>query len=260
MRWQPSAPAARLGAAAGLAAIVLSAPPISLGWAASAATSFAAPETAEIPVYAAADDSALWIGTLSSGEKTTPVAETQTAGGVKWYLVKTKTGVVGWIKHAANEPSKNADSFFRALPAESRDSAVEIPTSSAAAQRGAMIIPVNLKGRSVIVPVTFNRSVNAELLLDTGASMTMISRRLATNLALPSSGAGLFSGIGGTVSAEIARVDSIKVGDAEVSGMAVSIHDIPRLPHFEGLLGMDFLGRFQVSVDPAKKLLVLTPR
>jgi predicted aspartyl protease len=117
-----------------------------------------------------------------------------------------------------------------------------------------------VNGRSVIVPVTFNRSVNANLLLDTGASMTMISPRLATTLALPSTGAGLFSGIGGTVSAPIARVESIKVGDAEISGMAVSVHDVSRFPHFEGLLGMDFLGRFQVSVDAAKKLLVLTPK
>lgn len=90
--------------------------------------------------------------------------------------------------------------------------------------------------------------------------MTMISRRLAASLAIPSTGAGLFSGIGGTVSAQIARVDSIKVGDAEVSGMTVSIHDVSRFPQFDGLLGMDFLGRFQVSVDAAKKLLVLTTR
>ncbi|MGH7797683.1 MAG: aspartyl protease family protein [Candidatus Binatia bacterium] len=240
---------------------MLSAQPISPAWAGSAETPHAAPATAGIPVYAAADDSALTIGTLAMGEKVTPIAETQSGGGIKWYLVKTKSGVVGWIRHKDNEQSKNAENFFRSLPTEPAGIAVEIqPSSADAARRGAVIIPVHVKGRSVIVPVTFNRSVNANLLLDTGASMTMISRRLATNLALPSSGAGLFAGIGGTVSAQIARVDSIKVGDAEVSGMAVSIHDVSRSPQFDGLLGMDFLGRFQVSVDAAKKLLVLTPR
>ena len=58
--------------------------------------------------------------------------------------------------------------------------------------------------------------------------------------------------------APVARIESIKVGDAEVSGMMVSIHDAARFPQFEGLLGMDFLGRFQISVDWDKQLLVLT--
>lgn len=257
---QPAAPAARV-AMAGLAITVLSAQPISPGWAGSAETAHAAPATAGTPVYAAADDSALQIGTLATGEKVTPLAETQSGGAIKWYLIKTRSGVVGWIRHKDNEQSKNAENFFRSLPTEPAGIAVETQTRSAdAARRGAVIIPVKLNGRSVIVPVTFNRSLNANLLLDTGASMTMISRRLAANLALPSTGAGLFSGIGGTVSAQIARVDSIMVGDAEVSGMTVSIHDVSRFPQFDGLLGMDFLGRFEVSVDAAKKLLVLTTR
>jgi hypothetical protein len=257
---QPAAPAARL-AIAGLAFTVLLAQPLSPESAGSAEAPHPAPAAAGIPVYAAADDSALQIGILAAGEKVMPLAETQSGGGIKWYLVKTKSGVVGWIRHNDNEQSKKAEHFFRSLPTEPAGIAVEIQSSSAgAARRGAVIIPVKVNGRSVIVPVTFNHSLNANLLLDTGASMTMISRRLAANLALPSTGAGLFSGIGGTVSAQIARVDSIRVGDAEVSGMTVSIHDVSRFPQFDGLLGMDFLGRFQVSVDAAKKLLVLTGR
>jgi hypothetical protein len=257
---QPATAAARL-AIAGLAFLLFLAPPILPQSAGSAETPREAPAAAEIPVYAAADYSALQIGTLAMGEKVTPLAESQSGGGIKWYLVKTKSGVVGWIRHTDDQQSKTAENFFRSLPTEPAGIAVEIQSTSAGAARlGAVIIPVRVNGRSVIVPVTFNHSLNANLLLDTGASMTMISRRLATNLALASTGAGLFSGIGGTVSAQIARVDSIKVGDAEVSGMTVSIHDVSRFPQFDGLLGMDFLGRFQVSVDATKKLLVLTAR
>jgi aspartyl protease family protein len=113
---------------------------------------------------------------------------------------------------------------------------------------------------SIIVPVTLNRTLNANLLLDTGASMTMVSRRIATALALYATSSRQFSGVGGNVTAQIARVDSLKVGDAEVNGMPVSIHDLSQTPVFEGLLGMDFLGRFQVSVDTAKRVLVLNPR
>lgn len=213
-----------------------------------------------IQIYVSADDNALPIGTMATGETVTPIAETQGAGGIKWYLVKSRSGVVGWIKHGESEQSKKADHFFRSLPPEPSGIAIPIPTTSAAAAKNAVIVPVTLNGRSIIVPVTFNGTVSANLLLDTGASMTMISRRLASNLALPAIASGLISGIGGTINAQIARVDSIKVGDAEVGGMSVSIHDLSRFPRFEGLLGMDFLGRFHVSVDSSKQVLVLTPK
>jgi aspartyl protease family protein len=112
----------------------------------------------------------------------------------------------------------------------------------------------------MIVPVTLNRTLTANLLLDTGASMTMISRRIASSLALYPTRSGLISGIGGRVVAQIVRLDSIKVGDAEVNGMSISIHEISVNPQFDGLLGMDFLGRFQLSMDPAKSALILSPR
>jgi predicted aspartyl protease len=229
--------------------------------AAGEANSQAAAPGAAIQIYVSADDSALPIGTMTVGETVTPIAETQGPGGTKWYLVKSRGGVVGWIKHSESEQSKKVDHFFRSLPPEPSGIAVRIPTTSAAAAaKNAVIIPVTLSGGSILVPVTFNGTVSANLLLDTGASMTMISRRLASNLALPAIASGLISGIGGTINAQIARVDSIKVGDAEVGGMAVSIHDLPRFPRFEGLLGMDFLGRFHVSVDSSKQVLVLTPK
>jgi aspartyl protease len=254
--WRTNAPAGKIAALAGaLFMAVLAA----LGQARAASEE---PQQAPaVQIYASADDNTLPIGTLAAGENATPIAETLGAGSVKWYLVKSKSGVVGWIKQGDGTQSKKAHDFFRALPAETHGIALDIPTASAAAAPGnAVLIPVTLIGGSVIVSVTFNRSVSANLLLDTGASMTMISRRLASNLALATTASGRFSGIGGTVRTQIGRVNSIKVGDAEVSGMAVSIHDIPQVPRFEGLLGMDFLGRFQISVDPVKKLLVLTPR
>ena len=241
------------------AAILLGLPP-SLSHVCAAGEKTPVPERqpSAIQIYASADDSALPMGTLAPGEKPTPIAASQSGGGVKWFLVKAKSGIVGWIKQDDSEQAKQADNFFRALPVEPRDIVIPIPVKSAATAPGnTVLVPVTLMGGSVIVPVTFNGSVTANLLLDTGASMTMISRRLASNLALVNTGAGLFSGIGGTVSTQIGRVNSIKVGDAEVSALPVSIHDIPR---FEGLLGMDFLSRFQVFVDPGKKLLMLTPR
>jgi hypothetical protein len=220
-----------------------------------------AAQTAGIQVYATADDASPPVGILPPGANVKPIAESQGAGAVKWYLINTPQGVSGWIKQSDSAEAKKVADFFRRLPAEPSGIAIDIPTGSvAAAPRGAVIVPVNFSGRAVIVPVTFNHSGTANLILDTGASVTMITRKVAADLRIPTTGSSLITGIGGTVRAQVARVDSVKVGDAEVVGMTVSIHDPLRNPNFEGLLGMDFLGRFQVSVDPEKKLLILKPR
>lgn len=246
-------PSIAFAAAVIIAAVV----PLSDTWSANAP----AAQSVAIPIYASTDENALPIATLAAEEKITPIAETQGTGTIKWYLVKSRSGVVGWIKQGTSEQAKSADLFFRSLPSEPSGIVVQIPTSSAVAvTKNAVIIPVTLSSGAVIVPVTFNGSVTANLLLDTGASMTMISRRLAIHLALPAIASGLFSGIGGTIHAQVSRVDSIKVGDAEVSGMPIGIHDISRFQRFDGLLGMDFLGRFHVSVDSAKQVLELAPK
>lgn len=244
-----------------LLALVLIAQVASLWSTARAATPQDAPNLNRIPVYAAADENSVVLGSLSGGEKPTPLAESRSAGGIRWYLVKTTSGVVGWVKETDHEQSKSIANFFRSLPAEPVTLATEPSIGSPiAARTGAVSIPIRVNGRAVIVPVTFNRSVETNLLLDTGASMTMISRRVAAALALPATGTALLAGIGGTVNVPILRVASVQVGVVEVNDMAVSVHDLSRSAPFEGLLGMDFLGRFDVAVDSVKKLLVLAPK
>jgi predicted aspartyl protease len=119
------------------------------------------------------------------------------------------------------------------------------------------MMPVLVRGRHVVVPVTFNETVTGNLVLDTGASQTMISKRLANELRLYSSGGGTRVGIGGAVFVSTSSIESVRVGDAEVKNLRVSIHDSA----FEdGLLGIDFLGRFQMSLDMEKRVLTLAPR
>jgi predicted aspartyl protease len=117
-----------------------------------------------------------------------------------------------------------------------------------------------VRGRHIIVPVIFNDSVTGNLVLDTGAGQTMISKRIANDLRLYSDGAGTRIGIGGAVSVATATIDVVRVGDADVKNLRVSIHDIPFNSFEEGLLGIDFLGRFQMSLDIEKGVLILAPR
>jgi hypothetical protein len=217
--------------------------------------------TAVTQLFSAPEESSPLVGILSAGESAIPVAETLGAGGDKWHLIKTKSGVVGWIKQSNSDQSKKLESFFKSLPQESSPIAMPIPNASAtAAPRGAVIVPVQFAGRSAIVSALLNRSVTGSLILDTGATSTVISRRLASLLSIRPTATMVGQTVGGLITAPIARLSSLKIGRAELTDLSVIIHDFSRDPRIEGLLGMDFLGQFRVSLDSQKQLLILSPR
>jgi hypothetical protein len=213
---------------------------------------------AVVQVFTAPDESSLVIESLGDGQSLSPMAEMTAAGGLKWFMVKTGNGNIGWIKAGANNTAKKIDSHFRSLPNENP---VIRPTSPAeSGSKGAHVIPVKVSGSKVIVSVNFNNSTAANLLLDTGASRTMISSRIAKILRLQSMGSGRGYGIGGMVTVSTARVDSVKLGEMERQNLLVMIHDFSPDPNYEGLLGFDFLSHFHMTLDLQKSLLVLTPR
>jgi predicted aspartyl protease len=117
-----------------------------------------------------------------------------------------------------------------------------------------------MDGTWIVVPVTFNHVLRAHLQLDTGASATMVSSRIANNLGLITLGSKRGITVGGIITVPIARLNSLNVGGAEVSDLVISIHNFSPHPRIDGLLGMDFLKHFHVSLNADRKLLVLGPR
>jgi hypothetical protein len=211
-------------------------------------------------IYSAPDETSPVAGLLGVEETASPVAATLGADGVQWHLIKTKSGLVGWIKQSDSDQSKKLDSFFKSQPRENSSVAVPVAiASAAAAPRGAIVVPVQFAGRAAIVSVILNRSVRANLILDTGATSTVISRRLARLLSIQPTGTAMGQTVGGKITAPIARLASIKVGAAEIAELSVIVHDFSPDPRIDGLLGMDFLGRYHVGLDSQKHLLVLSP-
>lgn len=212
-------------------------------------------------IFTAPDETSPPAGFLVDGESVTTIAESTGTGISKWYLVKTKSGITGWIKQDDSDQSRKSDLFFRSMPRDSASLAVPIPTISVtSAAHDAIIVPVQFIGRAAIISVTLNRTVNGNLLLDTGATNTVISRRLSNRLSLRTVGNIIAQTVGGTITAPVARLSSLKVGEAEVNDLSVTVHDFSQDPRIEGLLGMDFLGRYQIGLDAQKRVLVLTPR
>lgn len=96
-----------------------------------------------------------------------------------------------------------------------------------------------------VIDVTFNRSRKFEMILDTGASGTLVTRSMATALRLPIVGS-VRSGIadGSVVVFPVGRVQSMSISGAEVKNVDVAIADRMDI----GLLGQDFFGRYDLKI------------
>ncbi len=125
-------------------------------------------------------------------------------------------------------------------------------------------IPLLKIGDALIVEVNLNQERSARLLLDTGASMTVLSTDIAIDLGILGTTDNELLTVntaGGQVQVNINFLESMQVGSAQATNVAVAIHDLPDLSSpIEGLLGMSFLKHFLVTLDAEHGQLILRPR
>lgn len=117
-------------------------------------------------------------------------------------------------------------------------------------------VPIEHLGNILVVSATLNESRQARFIVDTGASQTIISQIIAFDLGLYSTAHPtqvMLHTAGGTVQADSVVLDSLRIAGAEVRNSQVLIHDLPDLPlAVDGLLGLSFLGAYQVTLDAAR--------
>jgi clan AA aspartic protease (TIGR02281 family) len=118
-------------------------------------------------------------------------------------------------------------------------------------------IPVRRIGQLYVVPVELNGARTAHLILDTGASHTILSQELVRDLALMPSdfrpGLVVLKTAAGSVDAQVVRIDSMKIATAEVKNSSAAVHTVPDFPPgIDGLLGLSFLHQFEVTLDSSK--------
>jgi predicted aspartyl protease len=117
----------------------------------------------------------------------------------------------------------------------------------------------------IILPVLVNGRGPFQFVLDTGASRTTLSFALARKLGIVAIGNRSGTGAGGRLRMLSARVDSLSAGNASMSDAPVSVGDF--LGNFDsvidtrfyGIIGNDFLRRFEVTIDYPHGFLDLKP-
>jgi predicted aspartyl protease len=220
-------------------------------------------EPAQVRLLTAPDETSSPVAVVARDEVIlSPTAQVLGPGGGKWYLVKTKNGVMGWITAGDVDAGSRLERVFKSIPAElSISSLAELPSSGAnSAPANAIVVPIQTNGSAVIVPVVLNRTVQTNMILDTGASFTVVSQQLAGRLGLKSTRRVSLVTANGIVGAPMAPLGSLKVGDAEAANLTVVIQDFSPIPTLGGLLGLDFLSRYHTSIDSRRQLLILAPR
>lgn len=115
------------------------------------------------------------------------------------------------------------------------------------------MIPLTKVGSQYSLELNIN-SVPLTLLLDTGASYTFIDEDKVTSLQIEKE--IYLNTAGGEIVAHLARADSIRLQDLELSNFQLTVAPFKR-NHADGLLGMNFLSQFDFKIDQDKQLLYL---
>ncbi len=138
---------------------------------------------------------------------------------------------------------------------------VEAPADSAAGETAFDLAGPG--GAALVVPVWLNGEGPFDFVLDTGATLTCVDHAVAERLRLPRDRrvVGVGAGIGEAGPMRLVRLDSLRVGRARGEDLTVCALDLAQIRKLgleaDGLLGLNFLRSFRVTVDFEREVLLL---
>lgn len=124
------------------------------------------------------------------------------------------------------------------------------------------VIPYSQYQSMIIVDVTLNHSVTRPFAVDTGATYTVISQELADTLHLrPTSKTPRITlqTANGRIQVPLVTLDALTLNGLESANITAAIHQLDESSMISGLLGLNFLNRFQMTVDSRKNQLIFVP-
>lgn len=120
-------------------------------------------------------------------------------------------------------------------------------------------------GAAVVVPVRLNDRGPYAFVLDTGATLTCLDQMLADELSLPEERGMLGRGatIGGSGAVSLRRLESIGIGETRATDLTACTLDLEHIRaaglDVRGLVGLNLLKAYTVTIDFKRNVLSLTP-
>ena len=188
----------------------------------------------------------------AKAEKTTcEYSQYRPVGGTLWPFKQIQTTEGG---ETAETDLKSAD-----LATEIADSAFSAPNAGSVAHLSKeLVVPFDYAQHEIVVKGRLNStSEELEFLVDTGASDTLIDRRVAAEHFLPKDGAFNIAAMSGVVTAESSLVKRLELGKLIVNDVSVRILDLSgQSKHLgrqvAGIIGMNVISRYLVTLDYSK--------
>ena len=122
-------------------------------------------------------------------------------------------------------------------------------------------IPLHRSGNHFIVDATPASGRSIRLLIDTGASLTILTPEVLEQhgIAYQDTGRiGVFNTANGPVRAPVYTLDFLAVGGWQVHHLEIGVLELGSRSGVDGLLGMNFLNHFQFFIDQNEALLRLS--
>ncbi len=130
--------------------------------------------------------------------------------------------------------------------------------------QGAERVALQQRGNQYLVDLGINRRDNVTLLIDTGASMTTLSRSsflsLNSNNQAVKVGQRLFQTANGVVKGAVYSMPQLTIGSFAMRNVQVAVLDFTMSSGVDGLLGMNVLGQFRFQIDQDNTSLYLNKK
>jgi clan AA aspartic protease (TIGR02281 family) len=117
----------------------------------------------------------------------------------------------------------------------------------------------------IFIEVWVNNQGPFSFVVDTGATITVLSPETAQKVGLDlSSGAkDTGHGAGGQVQVSLVSLESLRIGETEIKDLKAAIMDLTNLKqvlgYLDGVIGYNFLSKFRVIIDYPKRVISFEP-
>ena len=125
-------------------------------------------------------------------------------------------------------------------------------------------IALAAQGSHHLLNVKINNNYQPTLLLDTGASITMLTadafEKAAGSGGWQDLGLKQFNTANGLAVGRLMLAERLEMGEYTLTNVQIAVHEVEMGDKVEGLLGMNVLSQFHFQIDQDNQRLLLTPR